>query len=51
MEWNHRPVKRFILPLAFVWRALMCLAVSGRVASPALSPGPGEIRVRSCGSR
>ncbi len=51
MERNHRLVKRFILPLTFVWLAIMYIAVSGRPVRPAPGAGPGEPRVGSYGSR
>lgn len=51
LERNHRLERRFILPLTFARLAFMYLAVSGRIAGPALSPDRGEPKVGSYGSR
>jgi hypothetical protein len=51
MERNHRLVRRFLLPVTFVWLSFMYLAVSGHGGIRASGAGAGAPRVGAYGSR
>jgi hypothetical protein len=51
LERNHRLVKRYLLPLTFLWLALTYLAVSGHGGIRAWNAASGAPRTGAYGSR